>query len=120
MSKPIKKFKIGEGEFYTAKFYKQGYQQRVFWGWNPAGTFEVPDGKPPVDARTAYGGRLPLNKIYLIHQIPIEGQEPKDSPCVEFGQKFMAEFNRAVFATEKTADTNASDTQPADTAESPS
>ena len=105
MSRPIKKFKIGDGEFYTAKFYKPGYQQRVFWGWNPAGTFEVPPGKPPVDARTVYGARLPLNKIYMIHQIPLEGQEPGESLCVEFGPKFMQIFNEAVFGSETDSET---------------
>ena len=104
MSQPITKFRIGEGEFYTAKFQKPGDYRRVFWGWNPDGKFEVPKGRPPVDARKVYGGRLPLNKIYLIHQIPAEGQDPEESLCVEFGPAFMSEFNRVVFGTGKDAD----------------
>ena len=97
MTEPIDKFKIGEGWCYTSIFQKGNNNLRIFWTWNHAGTFEVPRGKPPVDPRKVYGGRLPLNKIYLISQVPPSGQAPAESPCVGFGVEFMKQFNRVVF-----------------------
>jgi hypothetical protein len=98
MTEPIKVFKIGGGEFYTSLFQKGGSTLRIFWAWNHAGTFEVPSGKPPVDPRREYGGRLPLNKLYLIHQVTADSQAADKSPCVEFGQEFIKHFNDIVFA----------------------
>ena len=102
MDTPRKRFKIGDGEFFTATFRKGSRNLRIFWAWNPEGTFEVHGGDP----RSVYGGRTPLNKVYLINEIPSEGQEPAKSPCVEFGQKFAQEFNRTVFDQEPSAESD--------------
>ncbi len=102
MTPPIKRFKIGDGEFFTATFRKGNRNLRIFWAWNPEGKFEVHGGDP----RNVYGGRTPLNKVYLINEIPAEGQKTERSPCVEFGQKFTQEFNRTVFGQEPSSESD--------------
>ena len=102
MTPPIKRHKIGDGEFFTATFRKGSSNLRIFWAWNPEGQFEV----HPNDPRTVYGGRLPLNKVYLINEIPPEGQSPEKSPCIEFGQAFTEAFNRTVFTEEPSSESS--------------
>lgn len=91
------RYKIGKGEFFTQTFRKGLSNLRIFWAWNPSGKFEVHNGDP----RNVYGGRLPLNKIYLINRIPSEGQKPGKSPCIDFGKAFMKSFNQVVFTQSK-------------------
>jgi len=99
MEDEIRNFSIhtgaSEAEFKTATFLKEepsGTQRlRVFWAWNANGVWEAPEWP-----RMRYGGRTPLNKMYLIAQTPY-GQAVDQSPCMQFAEVFIPEVNRVLF-----------------------
>jgi len=82
-------------EFATAVFSKKdgtGRQRvRLFWAWNAAGSWEAPDYP-----RMRYGGRQPLNKLYLICPASSD-QAPGDSPSVDFAQLFLPRIDELLF-----------------------
>lgn len=91
-------------EFRTAMFIKEDTTSsqplRVFWAWNSDGTWEAPEYP-----RMKYGGRTPLNKIYLITRgSPTESVD--DSPAKDFAQEFLPVVT-ALLYPEKAADMKA-------------
>jgi hypothetical protein len=84
-----------EAEFTTAVFFKDeasGTQRlRLFWAWNAEGVWEAPDWP-----RMKYGGRRPLNKIYLIAPAPKE-QQVNESPSLMFAELFLPEVDKVLF-----------------------
>ncbi len=88
-----------KADFMTATFFKEtpeGTQRlRVFWTWNAYGTWEAPDWP-----RVRFGGRTPLNKLYLIAPEPSPETADK-SPALQFAQVFLPEVDRRLFPPAK-------------------
>ncbi len=87
-------------EFTTAVFVKSehtGTQRlRVFWAWNAGNGWQSPDFP-----RWVFGGRRPLNKLYLIAEAPVN-QTVEDSPCVAFAKDLLPELDQRLFPEAQT------------------
>lgn len=83
------------GEFRTATFLKEDPSSsqllRVFWAWNATGQWESPEMP-----RLKYGGRIPLNKIYLIAR-STSGEEVEASPAIAFAKEFLPVVTSLLF-----------------------
>lgn len=83
-------------EFRTATFLKEDATStqtlRVFWAWNAEGTWEAPEMP-----RIRFGGRTPLNKLYLITRAP--SAEPiEESPAIAFARDFLPVVTALLFS----------------------
>ena len=79
--------------FWTSTFLKErpasAIHQRILWGWTSGEPWNAPDYP-----RWKYPGNSPLNKVYLIHDIPpgIERQPDtlsQEHPLAVFGKEFL-------------------------------
>ncbi len=89
------RFGDSSAEFRTAQFLKEDrttqHTVRVFWAWNASGNWEAPDMP-----RMKYGGRTPLNKLYLITRTT-PGAALEDSPAIEFAEVFLPAVTDLLF-----------------------
>ena len=84
-------------EFKTAQFVKtraaEQSQLRVFWSWNAAGTWAVPD-----DPRVAFAHQPLLYKLYLVRELSTPGEPLEEDPCQELLQLLLPELQRSVIS----------------------
>ncbi len=79
--------------FWTSTFLKERsastIHQRILWGWTAGEPWNAPDYP-----RWKYPGNSPLNKVYLIHDIPPGIERKPDTlsqehPLAVFGKEFL-------------------------------
>ena len=83
-------------EFFTTQMVKRRSAEqthlRIFWSWNSAGTWSVPESP-----RLAFAQCPVLYKLYLIRETGAPGEVTDGDPCVRFMQRFLPELQQALF-----------------------
>jgi hypothetical protein len=84
------------GEFWTSKFRKPDAVAapglRIFWGWNAAGAWQVPDYP-----RLAFARHPVLCKLYVVRELSSPTEALDEDPAVGFLQEFLPAANGALF-----------------------
>ena len=88
----------GSAEFYTNTFRKEDLQGirnlRIFWSW----AVDAETGwQAPDLPRRAFAAKRAIYKMYLINFLPSQSGTADNSPCVEFGRRFLPTLNEALF-----------------------
>jgi hypothetical protein len=84
-------------EFWTAQMQKTRATDRttlrVFWSWNAAGAWEVPD-----QPRLAFARHEALYKLYLVRELTTTGEAAEEDPCLDLARQLLPELQRALFS----------------------
>jgi hypothetical protein len=87
--------KIPSAEFKTAHFVKTKSagqtHVRVFWAWNAAGRWTVPD-----NPRLAFAGFPILYKLHMVREMASSNEPLEEDPAVDLLRLLLAEFHNSI------------------------
>lgn len=84
-------------DFWTAQFHKTKAAEqtnlRIFWSWNAAGAWTVPD-----NPRWQFAGYPALFKLYLVREMAAANEPLEEDPCIDLMRHLLPELHQALFS----------------------